>query len=288
MNRIVLLIICFWSALTFAQNKGAEERWKEINQGVEYYPSSRKSKAKKHFLNPEGLNNYYEEEEGYTTPADNLNDEEILYNREGQFGPYKGKGGIQKNDAGSTIKDRPKLELDPPDIEPLDVDPPDVQPSRFEVSENIWMIILIVLLVVVVVGLIYFFLIKNVETSDKVSTIVPDLEEWNPEEVTKTELEILLEKAIAEEDYRQCVRIYYTFILQSLIKRGWIKWKQDKTNIHYQMEMIKRPVAQEFNKAVRLYELVWYGHYEINNLTYQSLEPELKSLYKKIDANEGK
>ncbi|SFT65048.1 hypothetical protein SAMN05216474_1552 [Lishizhenia tianjinensis] len=288
MSKVIAAILLLFAFASWGQDAELEKEWNKLQKELEYGEARRKSGPSYERIYPNKIEDYVDDEEGegYTTPAENANDEEIIENRNSQFGPYTGDGGIKKNNRESVIKQAPTYEPDIPDlpeVEPLDVDPP----KRWEISENIWQVILIILLLIIVVALLYYFLIRNVNTEGERQYVVPDLEEWNPEEVSKSELEILLEKALEKEDYRQCVRVYYTFILQSLIKKGWIKYKQDKTNVHYQIEMMHRPVNAEFSKAVRLYELVWYGHYDINALIYQSLEPELKALYKKIDANEG-
>ena len=287
MSKVICTLLLLFAFLSWGQETDLKKEWDKLQKSVEYGEASRKSKPNNDRVYPDKLEENVDDEVGYTTPADNTSEDEILANRESQFGPYRGDGGIKKNNRESIIREAPKYDPnipDTPDVEPLDVDPPD----RWEISENVWQVILILLVLFIVVFLLYYFFIRNASVEVDSQNIVPDLEEWNPEEVTKTELEILLENALAKEDYRQCVRVYYTFILQSLIKKGWIKYKQDKTNAHYQIEMLQRPVHLEFSKAVRLYELVWYGHYDINASIYQSLEPELKALYQKIDANEGK
>jgi hypothetical protein len=107
--------------------------------------------------------------------------------------------------------------------------------------------------------------------------------DWNPEVISKTELELRLEAAIADEDYRECVRIYFTFILKELIRKGWIRWKKEKTNHHYVLEMRGRPEFQGFTQSVRIYDLVWYGEYNIDEDIYGLLRPELEAYYKSMD-----
>lgn len=286
MNKIIGCIFFLFAVSCWGQDADLQKEWEQLQKGIEYRESPRKSNPAYERIYPDKLEDFTEDEVGYTTPAENTSDEEIISNRQVQFGPYSGNGGIKKNDRESVISEAPKYDPEMPDlpeVEPLDVDPP----KRWEISENIWEVVLIVLFLLVVIGILYYFFIRNVQPEREREYVMSDLEEWNPEVVSKSELEQLLEVALKEEDYRQCVRVYYTFILQSLIKKGLIKYKQDKTNVHYQIEMLQRPVHVEFAKAVKLYELVWYGHYDINASIYQNIEPELKALYLKIDGNEG-
>jgi hypothetical protein len=148
-------------------------------------------------------------------------------------------------------------------------------------SANFWNVLLIIIVVTVLVTLLYFFL-RNKKPAD--TKIVVDVEDaWNPEVVTKTELELKLEAAMQREDFRECIRIYFTFILKELIKKGWIRWKKEKTNHHYVMEMGGREGSLGLMECVRIYDLVWYGEYEIDRDIFEMLQPTLLNYYKSLD-----
>lgn len=148
-------------------------------------------------------------------------------------------------------------------------------------SSSIWTFLLIVIVAIAAVLLVYF-LIRNKKPQD--TKVVVDVEDqWNPEVVTKTELELKLEAATEREDFRECVRIYFTFILKELIKKGWIRWKKEKTNHHYVMEMGGRDGSIGFMECVRIYDLVWYGEYEIDRDIFEMLQPTLLNYYKSLD-----
>jgi len=153
--------------------------------------------------------------------------------------------------------------------------------SGVRTTSGFWKILLIILVVAAVVTLLYFILRNKKPAETKVMVDVED--EWNPEVVTKTELELKLEAASEREDYRECVRIYFTFILKELIKKGWIRWKKEKTNHHYVMEMGGRSGSLKFMECVRIYDLVWYGDYEIDREIYEMLQPTLLNYYKSLD-----
>ncbi|XOV66053.1 MAG: hypothetical protein ACFHU9_10495 [Fluviicola sp.] len=151
-------------------------------------------------------------------------------------------------------------------------------------SSSFWTVLLIIIVTAVVVTLLYFML-RNKKPKD--TKVVVDVEdEWNPEVVTKTELELKLEAAQEREDFRECVRIYFTFILKELIKKGWIRWKKEKTNHHYVMEMGGRDGSLGFMECVRIYDLVWYGEYEIDRDIFEMLQPTLLNYYKSLDPSD--
>lgn len=148
-------------------------------------------------------------------------------------------------------------------------------------GSGFWRILLILIVAVAAVLLIYFLLRNKKPQDTKIVVNVED--EWNPEVIMKTELELKLEAATEREDFRECVRIYFTFILKELIKKGWIRWKKEKTNHHYVMEMGGRNGSLGFMECVRIYDLVWYGEYEIDREIFEMLQPTLLNYYKSLD-----
>lgn len=194
-------------------------------------------------------------------------------NRRRGFNRGGGNGTLPRD---SKVKPPPpvRFDIDPPDINPPDFDPPSVGGGFWKVL----LFILIAALVIVVLWLIF----KNAKPIDK-KVIVDVEDDWNPEVITKTELELRLEAAMARGDYRECVRIYFTFILKELIRKSWISWKKEKTNHHYVMEMAGKPNQMVFMECVRIYDLVWYGEYEIDEEIFEMLRPTLQDYYKSLD-----
>lgn len=190
----------------------------------------------------------------------------------------------EKNKAnGGTLPNDPKMqEPDPitfPDIDPPDIDAPnlpDINPPTF--SEGFWRTLLIIILAGLAIFLVYWF-IKNKKPSEKkISQDFVNLE-WNPEIISKTELELRLEEALLTKNYREGVRIYFTFILKELIRKNYIHWKKEKTNHIYLLEMVGKPNAHQFSEAVRVYDLVWYGEYELDQFAFEQLQVVLNDYY---------
>lgn len=207
------------------------------------------------------------------------NPQQIQQDRERQFG--KGGGGSLKSDPKIKKPEPITLpEVDRPDIDAPDVNVPDVDPPTIPAS--FWKMLLILLLIAaLIVGL--FWYLKNRQPSD--ISLQQRLEnDWNPTVISKTELELKLEDAIQREDFRECVRIYFTFILKELIRKNWIQWKKDKTNHHYIMEVASRPNSDVFRECVRIYDLVWYGEYEIDKSVFELLQPTLLNYFQSLKA----
>ena len=190
--------------------------------------------------------------------------------------------GYNRGGGNGTLPTDPKVKRPPPvqlDIDPPDIDFPDVDPPN--VGGSFWKVLLFILIAALVV-LILYLIFKNAKPIDK-KVIVDVEDDWNPEVITKTELELRLEAAMSDADYRECVRIYFTFILKELIRKGWISWKKEKTNHHYVMEMAGKPNQMVFMECVRIYDLVWYGEYEIDQEIFEMLRPTLQDYYKSLD-----
>lgn len=173
-------------------------------------------------------------------------------------------------------------EFDSPDIDAPDIDLPDMTPPDFLSDGNLWKTILFVILFLLVIWIIYI-LLKNRKPADK-KVVMQNVENnWHPEVVSKTELELMLEKAMKTEDYRACIRVYFMFILKELTKKQWIKWRSEKTNYDYLLEMRNTNNYDGFEESVRIYDLVWYGDYNITESVYKELQPRLLNYYKTLN-----
>lgn len=212
--------------------------------------------------------------------------QQIEEERQKRYGKNYNGGGTGKPDP-ELIKPDPIEfpEFDSPDIDAPDVDLPEVDTPDFLTSAGFWKTLLFLLLFFLAIWIIYI-LIKNKRPSNK-KVIVQNVEnDWHPEIITKTQLEIMLEKAVNEENYRECVRIYFMFILKELTKKGWIKWRAEKTNYDYLMELRSKGNVEGFEASVKIYDLVWYGDYHIDQSSYQQLQPTLVKYYKSLNPSD--
>ena len=285
MNKLFLhIVFCCFPLLLLAQAKKEKElttreKWNQIRQEHGYKQSDKyKGPESDYYQSPTSINESYSSGSG--TPN-------------GTTKPYQGtpyspkdleKGRSSKDGDGGTgtIEEDPNIEpsedVDVPDFDVPNgpnIDAPDV-------SVNFWKWLGIILLVVALAILI-FYMIKN--RSPRVKTIPFEalVEDLNPAEISKTELELRLEEATAAGNYKECVRIYFLFAMKELIQRKWIFWKKEKTNMHYIIEVQGKPISREFEQIVSIYDLVWYGDYSIDSKSYQVIEPQLKTAFQKIE-----
>jgi len=286
LNKWILhIVLVFLPFCLFAQeNTTKDATWKSEREFLEY-------RKKKKYEGPDdwfGANSsdLYEDDD-YENNTTSNSQRRLRYNPS-QLDRDREKRNIGYDRGGGTVDLDPTVQrpdpielpdIDAPDIDLLDIDVPDVNlPS---ISENFWKMLLFLLIFVIIFVVIYL-LLKNKKPMDK--KIIVDVEDdWNPEIITKSELEVRLEEAQAKENYRECIRIYFTFILKELIRKSWINWKKEKTNHHYVVELSGRKEALGFMQCVRIYDLVWYGDYNINKEVYELLVPTLTDYYKSLN-----
>jgi len=137
---------------------------------------------------------------------------------------------------------------------------------------------------IILLLLLKFFLKVNVSNivSGNTNKAVVSLTE--DEELIKNEdLSILIQKAIKQKNYRLAVRYYYLFALQKLSNKELIDWQQQKTNEDYIKEIAATQLKEKFTSSTHLYDFVWYGNFDINELEFVKAEKEFKELTKLIN-----
>jgi len=237
--------------------------WIEKKQAVDY---KRESKYKGPAdWSSSGPNMIHSNPESFINPKEeNKLDEIIERNRSNEAR----KGGSEK------VMKKPKEikipEFDPPDINEPDFDIDIDAPNPLKVSKSTWRAILFILIFSIVLVLLYFWL-KRMNFNSKVTQEFD--ENWNPEVITKSELESRLDHALSQEIYREAIRIYYTIILQELIRLKMIRWKLEKTNHQYIYEVKNVNHKADLSNCTRFFDIVWYGEYTIDLTKFEELQP---------------
>ena len=147
-------------------------------------------------------------------------------------------------------------------------------------GDSTWL--LIVLIVVLALAIGYMVFISFSERNKKVKHVVTDENKFENLTITKTELELALEAAIKNKNYREAVRIYFIAVIKEMKDRSWIRWEKKKTNYHYINEITGRQQQPDFITATRAFEIVWYGNRSLAENEYNQIEPLFKKLLKSI------
>lgn len=212
-----------------------------------------------------------------------IDDIEEDYKIEDNDNPYRGDKKRRKTrfyPRGGKNQDKAK-------IKPEDIDERRRNRSNNQMPEFFsipsWLGNFIIILLIIALAALIFYLFFKAPANEEDKKIKHDLDDIPPSEIPKSELQIRLEKALLNKDYRLAIRIYFIFLIKELSEKKLINWEKEKTNYSYLVEMRNHKYYNEFDETVILYELIWYGKRKINEDDYHKIEPQFKSLVEKIE-----
>lgn len=131
--------------------------------------------------------------------------------------------------------------------------------------------------------LIRFFLKVNSRTLITGQKETAGFQFTEDEQIIKNEdIHALIDNAIAIKNYRLAIRYYYLLSLKYLTEKQVITWQQEKTNEDYITEIKSEAVKSNFKNITRIYDYVWYGEFNIDQLRFESLKIPFESLNNSI------
>ena len=104
------------------------------------------------------------------------------------------------------------------------------------------------------------------------------------EKFHESDLDHYLQEALRQKDFPLVLRLYYLAILKELSLAKQIKWKKDKTNRAYLLEMRQSDQYPAFKKVTRYFERSWYGNSAFDETVYRQVLPDFKKLLNSIKA----
>lgn len=135
--------------------------------------------------------------------------------------------------------------------------------------------IALIALGVVLVLAVLFVLFKDIGGLGKLKKqeAAPETMAIAEEELTeRSALYKLLQQALAARNYKLALRYYYLLMIAQYREQGLIKWRKDKTNYHYLRELRNHPMITDIRKATLLFEMVWYGDVEPDEMHMQQAQ----------------
>jgi hypothetical protein len=276
-NKILIFVFfalhCCYQ-ISAQKDAGISKDWSDKNKSIVYKKESKYKGPEDWFSS--GPNEIKSSPESFfETKTERNLDDIIARNRSGE---------AQKSGSEKIIKKPKEIkipEFDPPEINDPDIDLDVAAPDPSKISKSTWRTILFILLFSIVIVLLYFWL-KRQNFSSKINQIVD--ENWNPEVITVSELESRLENALKNEVYREVIRIYFTMILQELIRLQLIKWRLEKTNQQYIYEVKNQLLRAELRKCTRYFDIVWYGEYNIDRAKFEEIQPHFTQFIQTLKA----
>ena len=256
-----------------AQNSSdLEKKWNKTQREIEFGEDPNKKEPR----------DWWSNAPHYVSQDEIVSDEEEVASKDFEEQIKRSRKGSGKN----SKKEMKKTEMaEPPEFDPPEINEPDIDidaPDPTKISQSTWKTILILFLFAAVITGLYFWLKKQNSNPKFIQEFDDD---WNPEIVTKSELDVRLETALMNENFRECIRIYFTLILQLLIAQELIKWKREKTNHEYLFEMNSGSIKKSFSDCIRIFDLVWYGEYELDKNRFENIQMRFQSLLNDLNAN---
>ena len=100
----------------------------------------------------------------------------------------------------------------------------------------------------------------------------------------EADVEGFLKQALANENYRLAIRLYYLAIIKELSGKGAIEWKKDKTNGDYRRELQRKnhPKLKDFRAVTRIFEYVWYSDMAFDGGQFEEVRINFKDLLASI------
>lgn len=275
--KIKSYITCFLCLLLFpslGQKAGnIEKKWNQVQREIEFGKDPNKKEPRDWWNNSPHSNTGEITTDEVEEKKQDFEDY-ILKNRK-----ESGKGS-DKEMKNSEMAEPP--EFDPPDIEEPDIDFDAPDPT--EISQATWRTILMLFVFAAAITGLYFWLKKQNSNPKFVQEFDDD---WNPEIITKSELDLRLENALRTENYRECIRVYFTLVLQLLIALELIKWKREKTNHEYLFEIPQGDLKKSFAHCIRIFDLVWYGEYQLDRSRFDRVQIHFQTLLNELKAKTG-
>lgn len=157
---------------------------------------------------------------------------------------------------------------------------------EFDIDSLAWLkypiIILLGLLVVYI--LVKTIIVKRNINLNKSKITIQELEEIE-EDLAAADMESMLERALAQKEFRLAIRIRYLIILRDLDNLEWISFRKDKTNFYYILELGERPETQEFKVLTRIFESIWYSDQEFSEEELMRIRARFASYSSKLNSN---
>lgn len=91
-----------------------------------------------------------------------------------------------------------------------------------------------------------------------------------------------IDKAAALGNHRLAIRLMFLRLLKNMSERNIIRYKQDKTNLDYLLELHPTNYYQHFFRITRNYEYSWYGKFPVSEDAYKIVRSDFDQFDKEL------
>ncbi|MUU77562.1 hypothetical protein [Winogradskyella endarachnes] len=137
------------------------------------------------------------------------------------------------------------------------------------------------LLGVIILYLLIKFLLENpINSVFKTETAAIEGFNYVEENIEQIDFDLLISKALKEQNYRLATRYLYLKSLKSLANKKVIEWHYEKTNTDYLNEIKDNQLKTLFKRVSYIYDYVWYGEFPINEASFNKNKADFNQLIK--------
>ncbi len=157
--------------------------------------------------------------------------------------------------------------------------------SYVPLGQRTWFqtLIWVVILAVFATGLVIYLGGSNVGLFRKKNVKAANAgEEEITEDIFAINYQKEIDKASAQGNYRLAIRLMFLRLLKNMSERNIIRYKQDKTNLDYLMELHPTNYYTNFFRVTRNYEYSWYGQFTISEDAYKLIRSDFDQFDKEL------
>ena len=96
--------------------------------------------------------------------------------------------------------------------------------------------------------------------------------------IKRDDIQTLIDKAIAAENYRLAIRFYYLLALQKMSGKELINWQVQKTNHEYIYEVEDPNLRNQFRRVTDIYDYICYGNFEVDKDAFEKAQSSFVTL----------
>jgi hypothetical protein len=134
------------------------------------------------------------------------------------------------------------------------------------------------------VALAWYLYNNNIRLFRKKDLAVkPESNEDLPESIFDIDYDKELKKALQLKNHRLAVRLQFLGLLRLLAEKGFIQYRQDRTNMDYIFQLGSKSFHADFFRVVRHYEYSWYGEFEVSPENYTLIETDFQKLKQQLN-----
>ncbi|MFH2095529.1 MAG: hypothetical protein ABIJ16_07485 [Bacteroidota bacterium] len=141
--------------------------------------------------------------------------------------------------------------------------------------------IILIALIVILVLKILGAQVQGIFVSSKYSRDI-SIQEIE-EDLSSEDMDERIRSLISEGNYREATRMLYIKLLKTFNAAGIIKWRINKTNTDYRIELIDTSWEKPFRKVSNFYDYVYYGNFHVDSGQFSAIHSEFDSIYKKMN-----